>query len=44
MSTAFENGFDAYARREELDPSQSQEWQNGWHHAAAIEEEILSTG
>jgi hypothetical protein len=44
MKTAFENGFEAYCQRRPLDPSASQEWQNGWQHAAAIEDEILSTG
>jgi hypothetical protein len=42
--TAFEIGFNAYCRRAPFDISQSQEWQNGWTHAQAVEDEILSTG
>jgi len=44
MKTAFEAGYAAYCAHLPLDPSQPQEWQNGWHHAAATEEAILSTG
>jgi hypothetical protein len=41
--TTFEIGFEAFCRGLPCDPSQPQEWQNGWLHAQAVEQEVLTT-
>jgi hypothetical protein len=41
--TAFEVGFDAFCKSIPFDILQSQEWKNGWLHAQAVEQEVLTT-
>jgi hypothetical protein len=43
-ATAFEVGFHAFCKYQPFDVSQSQEWKNGWIHAQALEQQILTTG